>query len=147
MMRFCSFAVLGLAALCTIGCSNGGKAIYASAPSGGFGNQYTVRDGGKYSLFRVTGWNKNGQPEGVEQVATYDLRPGEKLGFNWITDRSRMYDPDAHMSLEAYAGSHRTNLGGITSQKEKYYWADPNGWNGYWAGQPERNVENAITMQ
>jgi hypothetical protein len=147
MMRFWSLTVLALAAAFTTGCSNGGKAIYASAPAGGFSTHYTVRDGGRYSLYRVTNWNKNGQPEAAEQIATYDLRPGEKLGFNWVTDRSKMYDPDAHANLEAYAGSHRNNLGAIVSRNEKYYWADPNGWNAYWAGEPGRNVQNALTMQ
>jgi len=148
MIRFWTFAILGLACVCTIGCGEGGNsAIYAAAPDANFSTHYTVQGGGRFTLFRVTSWKKDGQPAATERVASYDLRPGEKLGFNWVNDRGHMYDPDAQMSLEAYAGSHRTNLGPIVSRSEKYYWADANGWNMYWAGEPSRETSKALTMQ
>lgn len=151
MMRLWISAVLGLAlTVCSIGCSQGGgSAIYASAPdSGNFGMNNAMRDSGRVTLYRVTKWD-NGQPDrnGTESVASYNLRPGEKVGFNWVTDPAKMYDPDAHLNLEAYAGPHRVNLGPLESRKEKYYWADPNGWKGYWAGEPERKVTQAVMMQ
>lgn len=146
MIRFWSFAVLGLACVCAIGCSEGGSSIYAAAPDADFSTHYTVQGGGHFTLFRVTAWNPDGQPAATERVATYDLRPGERLGFNWVTDHGHMYDPDAQMSLEAYAGSHRANLGPIVSRSEKYYWADANGWNMYWAGEPSRRTMNTVTM-
>jgi len=143
-MRFWIFTGCCLAMAGAIGCSQGGKAIYAAAPDGNFSTNYTVRDGGKYSLYRVTRWNQDGQPANAEKLATYDLRPNEQLGFNWVTDRSRMYDPDAHINLEAYAGGNHINLGPIVSRGQKYYWADPSGWGGYWAGEPGRQISKSM---
>ena len=130
-----------------MGCSQGGKAIYAAAPDSNFSTSYTVRDGGKYSLYRVTRWNQDGQPENAEKLATYDLRPNERVGFNWVVDHSRMYDPDAHMNLQAYAGGNHINLGPIVSKDQKYYWADPSAWGSYWSGEPGRQFNRTLSME
>src|SRR6185437_9002206 len=71
MIRFWTFAILGLACVCTIGCGEGGNsAIYAAAPDANFSTHYTVQGGGRFTLFRVTSWKKDGQPAATERVAS-----------------------------------------------------------------------------
>jgi hypothetical protein len=91
--------------------------------------------------------NDKGQPTASQQVASFDLRPRETLGFNWVVDRAKMYEPNAHPNLQAYAGGHRLDLGGITSPYERYYWADASAWSAYWSGQQGRNVSKKLMLQ
>lgn len=147
MIRAWLTVTLGLAVVGVVGCgSAGGSGVYAGAPDGRMSTHYTVRDGGRYTLFHVTKFSNNGIPAATEQVISYELRPGDTLGFNWVSDPAKVYDPDAHLNLEAYAAGHRIELGGVNSPEERYYWADADAWNGYWNAQPLRNIGHAAAL-
>jgi hypothetical protein len=124
MIRFWTAAALALATIAAIGCSDNNSGMYAAVP-GGKATSYTTSDGGRYTLYHATRLTDSGKPDpsATQQVASFDLRAGESLGFNWVTDKAHEYDPDAHLILQAYAGSHRLNLGGLNSTHERYYWA------------------------
>jgi len=145
MIRFCLMVLLGIGALCLIGCSSGTSAIYAGAPDGSVPTSTVMSNGGHVTLFHVTQWDSS-MPLDAQQVAGFDLRPGEKVGFEWKNDKSKMYDPDAHVTLQAYAGEHRLDLGRIMSPTDRYYWADAGGWGGYWGAAGERATVKALTL-
>jgi len=146
MMRFCLMALLGVGTFCLVGCSTGVAAIYAGAPDGTVPASTVMSGGGHVTLFHVTRWDSSDQPLDAQQVAGFDVRPGEKVGFEWKNDKAKMYDPDAQLALQAYAGEHRIELGRITSTTDRYYWADAGGWNLYWGETSSRKTIKAVTM-
>jgi len=146
MIRICLTVLLGLGALCLMGCSTGVAAIYAGAPDGTVPVSTVMSGGGHVTLFHVTRWDSGDQPLDAQQVAGFDLHAGEKVGFEWKTDKAKMYDPDAQLALLAYAGEHRLDLGKITSPTDRYYWADAGGWNLYWGESSTRKTIKAVTL-
>jgi hypothetical protein len=127
MIRICTATALTLMILMMAGCFPTTPGL-VSMP-GGKGTSYTVQSGGHYILYHATKRIKNEAPDpkATTQVASFDLRTGDTVGFEWVTNKAHEYDPDAHIDLFAYAGSHRINLGGLKSQQEVYYWSNANG--------------------
>jgi hypothetical protein len=123
MFRFCTAAALALVTLALAGCTSSGPGV--AAVPGGKATSYTT-GGGTYTLYHATRLIKNDKPDpaATQKVASFDLRPGDAVGFDWATDKAHEYDPDAHINLIAYAGTQRLNLGGLKSPQEVYYWSE-----------------------
>jgi hypothetical protein len=102
---------------------------------------------GDYGLYHVTQFNDWGQPVEFKLLTTYHLQAGDPLGFEWSVDKANINAPDAHLSLEAYAGDHRQELGAITSMVEKYYWCNTAAWDTRWHEQPGLATFKAFTLQ
>lgn len=138
-MKRTLFAVgLSLAAL-SLGCGSS-QTIKAETPGGSANLAGHVDATGTYALYHVTSTDKFGVPTHYEKVTTVDLQANEQLGFQFVMPKEKQWNPDAKSDVIAYAGSKNWNLGPITSMNEHYYWANPNEWDGYWAGKPERAV-------
>jgi hypothetical protein len=124
MIRYWTAAAVALASVALAGCSSSDAGMLAAAPTSKPGMSYTAHDSGRYTLYHATRLTDSDRPDpgATQQVGSFDVRAGESLGFNWVTDKAHQYDPDAHINLVAYAGSHRINLGGINSPNELYFW-------------------------
>ena len=146
MKRIWTTCVLAALSAYIGGCSSGGSAILAGAPGAEAPAYSTVRDAGRITLYKVTEWNSQDQPIHSQEVASYKLQAGEKVGFDWVRDPAHQYDPNAHMNLVAYAGTHRVDLGGINSPKERYFWADPNGWSAYWGAGQGKEMSRRLAL-
>lgn len=138
--------VLALTALLSTGCSYDAGTIRAQTP-GGSHNQAGVTDGaGQYALFHVTSFDMWGAPVTTEKLDTVSMGADQPIGFQFIVPKDKQWDPDAQSDVVAYAGSFRRNLGPIHSMDEKYFWAIPGEWDGYWASRPERILIKRATM-
>jgi hypothetical protein len=147
MKHFLIFPVLTLAALLAVGCGHSDP-IRAEAPGGRIGQSHHIKSDGTYALYHVTQWTDMGQPKAVEKIAAMNLKAGDRVGFDYFSDPNTVWQPDAHVDIVAFAGSSfRRNLGPVRSRTEKFYWADVNGWDGYWAGEPERGFFRMATAQ
>jgi hypothetical protein len=147
MKHFLITPVLTLAALLAVGCGNSDP-IRAEAPGGRIGQSHHIKSDGTYALYHVTRWNDMGQPKAVEKITTLHLKSGDRVGFDYVADPETIWEPDAHVDIVAFANnSFRRNLGPVRSRTEKFYWADENGWDGYWAGEPQRGFFRMATAQ
>jgi hypothetical protein len=147
MKHFLLTPVLTLAALLAVGCGHSDP-IRAEAPGGTIGQSHHVKSDGRLALYHVTQWNSMGQPEHAEKIATVPVKRGDRVGFDYVLDPQKAWVPDAHMDLVAFAdNSYRLNLGPVRSRTEKFYWAYEDGWDAYWAGQPQRTFWKTATAQ
>ncbi len=128
-----------------LGCED--SAIRAEAPGSQHHIASKANSEGEYGLYHVTQFNKLGQPTEFKQIASYHLQAGDPLGFHWIVDKSTINAPDAHLTLEAYAGDHKENLGQITTMVEKYYWSNTSSWDTHWKLEPAVAVSKLAMMQ
>ncbi|HWE02064.1 MAG TPA: hypothetical protein VG326_06600 [Tepidisphaeraceae bacterium] len=135
-----------LAALFSVGCTYDAATISAEAPGGTHGQCKAIDAPGTYALFHVTQFDMWGAPVTTEKLITLNLKDKDHLGFEYIIPKDQQYNGDAKSEVVAYAGSFKRNLGPITSINEKYYWADPNDWDGYWKSRPERVLAKRATM-
>lgn len=153
MVRSLSNACLGFALLWTTvamgtGCSNPAQsAVLAQVPGSDRPISSKTPADGEYAIYRVTQFNRLGQPEDAKVIASYHLPRGEPIGFRWITRRADAWHPDAKLQLQAFAGDHVDDLGPISSMLEKYYWANPAGWGHYWTIAPAVGFEQRVTGQ
>jgi len=138
--------VLAMAAVLSTGCADSGT-IRAQTPGGSTYTQAGVtQNAGQYALFHVTSFDEWGAPVTTEKLDTLTLGANVPVGFQFIVPKDRQYDPDAQSDIIAYAGSFRRNLGPVHSIDEKYFWAIPGEWDGYWSGRPERVLTKRLTM-
>ncbi|HZK82745.1 MAG TPA: hypothetical protein VFC46_16795 [Humisphaera sp.] len=138
--------VIVFAALFSVGCSYDANTIRAEAPGGTHGQCNAVGVSGTYTLYHVTQFDMWGAPVTTEKLVSLNLTGNEHVGFDYVTPKDQQYNGDAKSEVIAYAGKFRRNLGPITSINEKYYWADPNEWEGYWSSRPERVLAKRATM-
>jgi hypothetical protein len=144
MTRCCSVFLAVLSGL-VIGCDH--PAVKSQAPGGRQPLAAHVDSEGDYGLYRVTKRNDFGQPLDAKLIVTYHLQKGDPIGFQWVTDKATINEPNAHVDLEAYAADHHDALGPITLTTEKYYWADVNGWDAYWRHAPVVGFFRVVTLQ
>ncbi len=142
------FALLCMAAALGAGCTNTGHgAIVARAPGSSRPMSTKTPADGEFALYRVTKINTLGQPLDAKIIASYHLPRGEPIGFRWVTVRADAWHPNASLQLQAFAGDHVDDVGPITVMTEKYYWANPAGWDHYWVVAPAIGFEQRVTGQ
>jgi len=146
MIRSLVVSILAGAGLFAVGCAQHVAGIVASAPS----PQLTGRvpSTGHYILYRVNRFDPNhGAPADVTEVAAYDLQEGERIGFEWNVNHDSLNRPSSELNLIAFAGNNRQNLGPLTSQQQKYYWATSAGWHEHWPAENINGFARRMTLQ
>lgn len=148
MKRFLLLPLLAVTTLACFGCgSNNNGGVRASVPGGAYSAQSATADAeGTFALYRVMHFDKLGVPLDAEKIASVNLHSSDRLGFDYVVPSDKKWDADTHSDVVAYAGSFRQNLGPILTINEKYFWCNPNEWDGYWSGQPARVLESRFTF-
>jgi hypothetical protein len=145
-MRYWQLPSVGILLSLLAGCA-GTTTVQAVAPAHQADLEGIAPETGSYSLYRAVGLDKAGAPV-IEKLWTVRVSRGEKMGFRWVTDRTREWSPEGGFRLEAYADHDSRDLGEFKARDVKYVWAAANAdIPGYFHGVAQHQFGQTITMQ
>ena len=147
-MQRISVSLLVTTAFGLVGCSSGGGGLTALAPASQSEMMRPHVIGGRYILYRGTGFSDLYQPQKIKAVWQTQVTDRDRVGFEWYSDPTTKYEPKSALHLIAIAGSQRRDLGPLDRTNEKYFWAEAGqNVNAYWQARGAQTVGEEITMQ
>jgi len=110
---------------CLAGCSSSSReesGVTAVAPAHQSELVGTAPQSGTYVLYRAVGTE---QPV-IERIWSANVSTGQKVGFQWVTDKAHQWDPSGGFHLHAFAGGDVRDLGPFVDRDVRYVWAENN---------------------
>jgi len=138
--------VVGIALLS--GCGGSYSGVQAVVPGPVQDLAHTTPGSGEYTLYRASGFNEVGRPSKIERLWTISLSEGQRIGFKWVHDADREYQPYVGADLQAFAGPEMRDLGPYHSRDVQYLWAGSQAdLGGYYQSVATQNLMKKVTMQ